>query len=447
MNEMAPIAAAPEIDFPEKLQPLFQPKRYKIIYGGRGGAKSWGIARALLLIGAERKLRVLCARELQSSIQDSVHALLTQQVDELGLNSIYTPEKARLYSTVTGTDFSFEGIRYNTPKIKSYEGVDVCWIEEAAKVTKSSMEIIVPTIRKEGSEIWLSLNPEHETDYIYTHFVLDPPLDSTVIKMNWRDNPWFPQVLRRELEELKRKDYDAYLHVWEGHCKQMLQGSIYAEQVRAALDEGRITRVPYERLAPVSTFWDLGKRDKTSIWFAQAVGFQYRIIDFYENTGKDPEHYLQVLQNKGYVYDRAWLPHDARAKIMGMKRTVQEQIRDHGFNVKIVPNIKREDGIAAARTIFSKCWFDLERTRAGMNHLKHYRYEVSDTGAYSTEPVHDDHSHAADAFRMFGVAFREAPTDHSEGIIKGLLRQTGQYIEEMLTQTPHDGNNNTSWMG
>jgi phage terminase large subunit len=226
----------------------------------------------------------------------------------------------------------------------------------------------------------------------------------------------------------------------------MLQGSIYAEQVRAALDESRITRVPYERLAPVSTFWDLGKRDKTSIWFVQAVGFQYRIIDFYENTGKDPEHYLQVLQNKGYVYERAWLPHDARAKIMGMKRTVQEQIRDHGFNVKIVPNIKREDGIAAARTIFSKCWFDLERTKQGMNHLKHYRYEVADTGVYSTEPVHDEHSHAADAFRMFGVAFREASPDHSESLVKGLLRQTGQYIDDLLTQTPSN-NNNTSWMG
>ncbi|HKU52490.1 MAG TPA: PBSX family phage terminase large subunit, partial [Nitrospira sp.] len=189
---------SPSIEFPEALQCLFQPKRFKVLRGGRGAGRSWGVARALLLIGAQRSIRVLCVREFQNSIGESVHKVLSDQIEALGLNSIYRIEKAKIYGT-NGTEFSFEGIKNNTTRIKSYEGIDYCWVEEAVKVSKSSWEILIPTIRREGSEIWMTFNPELETDYTYKRWVVSPDESTICRKMTFEDNPWFPEVLRQEM--------------------------------------------------------------------------------------------------------------------------------------------------------------------------------------------------------------------------------------------------------
>src|ERR1700683_1098564 len=230
--------------FPEPLRCLFEPRRYKILWGGRGAGRSWGIARALLLIGTERPIRVLCARELQNSISDSVHKLLSDQIDALGLASFYEIQKQGIYGS-NGTAFSFEGIKNNTTKIKSYEGVDYCWVEEAVKVSRASWGILIPTIRKVGSEIWLSFNPELDTDYTYKRFVLEgDPTNSFVVKMTWRDNPWFEQTaLFDEMKRDRERDYDYYLNVWEGHCVQMLEGAVYAKELRRATEDRRICTV------------------------------------------------------------------------------------------------------------------------------------------------------------------------------------------------------------
>ena len=160
--------------FPDALSFLFQPSRYKVAYGGRGAAKSWAMARALIIKGAEKQIRVLCAREFQSSIQDSVHKLLSDQILALGLEAFYVIEKSTIKG-LNGTTFGFEGIRNNVKELKSYEGADICWAEEAANVSKSSWEVLIPTIRREGSEIWISFNPELDTDETYKRFVLKPP--------------------------------------------------------------------------------------------------------------------------------------------------------------------------------------------------------------------------------------------------------------------------------
>src|SRR4051812_36383154 len=282
-------------EFPEQLGCLFEPSRYKILYGGRGAAKSWGVARALLVRGCNKPLRVLCAREFQSSIRDSVHKLLCDQIKDLGLDSFYRIEQSAIFG-MNGTEFSFEGIRHNVNKIKSYEGVDIAWVEEAQTTSKSSWETLIPTIRKEGSEIWVTFNPELDTDETYKRFVLKPPPGAIVKKLNWSDNPWFPEVLKAEKDLLKARDEDAYLNIWEGHCRVSLDGAIYAKELRAATEEGRICRVPYDETAPVHTFWDLGWSDCTSILFAQKVGFDFRIIDAYQSRLEKLPHYLKVLQ-------------------------------------------------------------------------------------------------------------------------------------------------------
>lgn len=396
-----------DIEFPEKLECLFKPSRYKVLYGGRGGAKSWGVARALLILAAQKPLRILCAREFQNSISESVHALLSDQIKNLGLSEFYEIQNTQIVGR-NGSAFYFAGLRHNVTKIKSFEGVDIVWCEEAQTISKSSWDTLIPTIRKEGSEIWITFNPSLEADETYQRFVVNPPSTAIVQKINWSDNPWFPKVLEQEKDDLKAKDPDAYLTVWEGHCKQTLDGAIYANEVRRAAEENRFTRVPYDESKPVHTFWDLGRADKTAIWFAQMVGFEFRMIDYYENQGHALAHYLKHLQGKPYVYGDTWLPHDADNELLASERTIAQQARAAGFHVRITPKSSVADGINAARTIFAACWFDAEKCADGIQCLRNYRYEVDpDTQQYSTKPLHDWASHGADAFRYLAVAMRE----------------------------------------
>lgn len=394
-------------EFPEKLQFLFEPHRYKVAYGGRGGAKSWGFARALLILGTQKPLRILCARETQKSIADSVHKLLSDQIKALGLDRFYQILKSTIIGA-NGTEFLFAGIRQNVGNVKSYESVDVCWVEEAQTVSKHSWEVLVPTIRKEGSEIWVSFNPDLETDETFKRFVISPPPETTPVKINWSDNPWFPDVLKAEMEHLKDKDPDSYEHIWEGMCKQVVEGAIYRNELLAADKEQRICKVPYDATKPVHTFWDLGIADNTSIWFAQVVGFEMRLIDYLDGSQNGLQHYLKALQAKPYVYGTDYLPHDARARELGSGKSIEEQMRAAGRKVQIVPMLSIADGIAAARAIFGRCYFDAEKTADGLQSLRHYRYDMDEKlGTLRKEPLHDWASHAADSFRYFAVAIRE----------------------------------------
>ena len=411
------------VELPEKIaETVFLPKRYKVYYGGRGGGKSWSIARALLVKGYQSPLRALCAREIQKSIQDSVHQLLEDQIAELGLDWFYTILKTEIRGA-NGTLFSFTGLRHNATEIKSHEGADVCWVEEAQAVSKTSWSLLIPTIRKESSEIWISFNPDLEEDETYQRFVVKPPKESIVVKIGWQDNPWFPEVLRQEMLELKERNPDEWLTVWEGNCRQCLEGAIYANEMRQAREDGRITTVPYDPSKPVQTFWDLGWSDNTSIWFAQSVGLEYRIIDFYQNSLQPLQHYIAVLQGKSYVYGYDHLPHDAQAKQLGTGRSIQEILSSLGRKVQIVPKLSIVDGITAARTVFPLCWFDEEKCSDGLNSLRHYRYDVDpDTGKFSKTPLHDCYSHAADAFRYLGVGIKNG-TPKKKPDMKGVYRR------------------------
>jgi phage terminase large subunit len=399
------------IEFPEALEFLFTPARYKIAYGGRGSAKSWSFARALLTQGAAKPMQILCAREVQKSIADSVHRLLSQQIDAMGLNHFYEVTNIAIRGR-NGTEFTFAGLKHNVNSLKSIEGTDICWCEEAQTVSKASWQTLIPTIRKPGSEIWVSFNPELDTDETYTRFVRDPPPGAVVRKINHSDNPWFPDVLRDEMELLRERDHDAYLTVWEGHTRQVLDGAIFANEIRKATAEERFTRVPLEGAKPVHTFWDLGRADMTSIWFAQQVGFEYRLVDFYQSRGYDLAHYLKEMQKRQYVYGTCYLPHDAKHELLASPRTIAKQVEDAGFKVAVVPVTRKADQINAARTVFPRCYFDADRCADGLNALRRYRYGVNpESGQYTREPLHDDSSHAADAFLGFAMAMTDGADD------------------------------------
>jgi phage terminase large subunit len=414
-----------EVEFPEKLAFLFEPKRYKVLHGGRGGAKSWGIARALLILAAQKKLRILCAREFQVSIKDSVHKLLADQIEAMGLSEMYEVQKATIICHLTGSEFIFSGLRHNVDSLKSKEAVDIVWVEEAHNVSGYSWERLIPTIRKDGSEIWISFNPELETDETYKRFVASPPENAAVVQMSWRDNPWFPDVLADEREDLKRRDPDAYLNIWEGHCRQALDGAVYARELRDAQEGGRITRVGYDMSKPVSVICDLGWADHTSLWFAQKVGLEYRVIRSHQDMQRPWPHYLAIMQSFGYVIDAIWLPHDARAKQLGTGKSIEEITRASGMPVRIVPNLKVEDGISALRSMFPNIWWDEKNCEEGLNALRRYRYEVDPvTKQFSPRPLHDDASHFADAARYMAIAFREGAKGIGTKLPKPAFRPT-----------------------
>ena len=400
--------AVSRAEFPEKLSCLFEKSRYKVLFGGRGGAKSWGVSRALLILAAKDPLRILCAREFQTSLKDSVHKLLCDQIQALGLETFYDVTQATIRGK-NGSEFNFVGLKNNVANVKSYEGVDICWVEEAQTVSRSSWNTLVPTIRKQDSEIWITFNPELETDETYQRFVIHAPDNAIVRKINWSDNPWFPQTLREEKDALKNRDIQAYNNVWEGLCRVTVDGAIFANEMQQAEFDGRITKVPYDASKPVHAVFDLGWADHTAIWFLQFVGMETRLIRYIQDTQKTMTHYLATLQTFGYVYDTIWLPHDAQNKTLAAAgMTIEEIVRNAGFKTRVLDKVPIVDSINAARTIFPKCYFDRENTAEGLQCLRHYRYEVDpDTKQFSRNPLHDHYSHGADAFRYIGLMIQE----------------------------------------
>lgn len=431
-----------DAQFPAKLKCLFEPHRYKVLYGGRGAGRSWGVARWLLMEGMKRTISVLCARELQLSIEESVHKLLSEQIDAFDLHEFYTVQKAHIIGR-NGTVFSFAGIKNNTKKIKSFEGIDYCWVEEANGVSKASWNVLIPTIRKKGSEIIITFNPELETDYTYVYFVKNPPANAVVVKMTYADNPYFPDELKAEMEHCRQVDPDEFMNVWEGHCRQNLDGAVYAKELRLAQEEGRITKVPYEHESPVLCFWDLGRADRTAIWFGQRVSMEYRYVDYYDASGEDIYHFMKVLQERNYLYGGMYLPHDAKAKQLGSRRTIEEIVRaSYPSCTFIVPKLSIADGINAARIIFPNCYFDEDKCEEGIKALRHYRYKVVSSKAengvmtqFGDQPLHDWASNGADAFRYSAVAFHSPRQEHG-GMLERLLGQNRRKQESRKENIP-----------
>ncbi len=200
-------------------------KRYKILYGGRGSSKSTAFADGLLVWAKRDKIRVLCTREMQNSIKDSVHQLLSDRITDLGYEDDFTIQDKVIYSR-SGSEIIFKGLKHNIKEIKSTEGINICWVEEAEAVSEYSWTQLTPTIREPDSEIWVSFNPENEKSPTYLRFIKNPNDDSISEELNYVDNKYFPEVLRKEMEYDKRVDYDKYLHVWEGKCKHYGQDLI-----------------------------------------------------------------------------------------------------------------------------------------------------------------------------------------------------------------------------
>ncbi len=349
-------------------------------------------------------MRILCARELQNSIADSVHRLLSDIVVEHELDKFYKVQQKSIVG-INGTEFIFKGLKHNIIGIKSTEAVDICWVEEAEAVSDGSWEVLIPTIRKEDSEIWVSFNPKFPGDPTYRRFVTDADGDMLVRKVSWRDNPFFPEVLMKEMLRLKENDLESYKHIWEGEFDTRYSGGVYAQLLEQARRQGRITAVPYKPGIPVVTAWDLGKANSTAIWFVQRVGFQTRIIDYYEASGKPLDHFADILREKEYTYGEHYLPHDARHDRIGMDGSISGQLHNMGVNNFVLPNDRLESGLETARLFIREVLFDEEKCKDGIHALMHYQYEWdADRHRFKDKPLHDWSSDGADAFRYLAIA-------------------------------------------
>ena len=404
-------------EFPEKLSGLFEPHPFKTLYGGRDGVKSWSIARALLIIGANPGIlwpgrtegpRILCGRETMDSIRESVHQLLSDQIANLGLEDFYTVLQSEIRG-VNGTEIMFAGLRkQSVSSLKSYEAIDIFWGEEASTVSRRSLTILLPTIRKAGSEIWWSLNPDLETDAVYQDFVLDPPPNSFVCKMSYKDNNWLSNESKQKIELLKERDYDTFHHVYEGATRSTVEGAIYKAEIQAAENAGRIRDVPYDPLMPVDTFWDLGFADRVSIWSAQRTPFEIRVLRYFEGDHQAIDYYLREMQTWGYVFGTCYLPWDGGTRSLGTGKSIEELMRLKGFRTLVNRQLSVADGINAVRTIFPQLYFDAKMCADGLQYLRRYQWgPPTALGVPRSQPLHDDASHPADALRTLAVGIKE----------------------------------------
>lgn len=411
-------------EMPGKLRGLRDPYRYKIAYGGRGGCKSWGFARTLLLMGNEQPLRILCARELQNSLAESVHKLLSTQIDELGLTQTYEVQNNRIFNAF-GTEFIFEGLHANTNKIKSMEDIDICWVEEAEKVTSESWSILIPTIRKQGSEIWITFNPGLESDAVWQRFIVNPPPRTFVVQLNWQDNRWLSDELRAEKDHLERTDYESYLHIWEGRFRKYPEGAIYKQEMLDAERSGRICKVDYDQLLPVHTVWDIGVGDCMAILMVQLHRSEVRIVDCIEDSGKGVDHYIRELQKKPYVYGEDWLPHDGASRDKTTALSPKDMMARLGRNVRLCPRLDVDQGINAVRVLFPRIWMDKEKAAVAISRFQHYRRELNPKlNEFKPMPVHDINSHMSDALRGLALvvdkmtnSVRDLPPVHIEPFV------------------------------
>ena len=391
-----------QISLPSKLQFLFEPHRYKVARGGRGSAKSWSAARALLAQAASQPLRILCTREIQKSIKDSVHKLLGDQVQALGLGAFYVVQETVIRGT-NGSEFIFAGLADHTiESIKSYEGCDRVWCEEAHVISKRSWDILLPTIRKAGSEIWITYNPELETDETHVRFTVDPPDDCVNVLINWRDNPWFNEVLEKERQRCLKfspKDYD---NIWEGRCKKAVAGAIWADEIEEAEVDGRICLCPYDPLLKVHIVVDLGFNDDMFMTMVQRNRSEIRIIDELVDDHKTNDWYSAELKKRGYNWGRMWLPHDGFSHERKTGKSDAEIFAALGWDVvprEEIAELGIEAGIRQARMKFRQLVFAKDKALVTIQCAKRYKRSINQQTKTPGPPLHDEWSHGGDNIR------------------------------------------------
>lgn len=397
------------IEFPEKLKFLFQPAPYKIAYGGRNGFKSWGYARAILIIGANRPVRVLCAREIQESIRESVHQLLKDQIEILGLGDFYEVLQQEIRG-LNGTEIVFTGLSDHTvTSIKSYESIDICWVEEGQTISARSWEILDPTIRKPGSEIWISMNPQLETDPTFDMFITNAPPGAVVVEISYRDAPdgWFTDEMEAKRAHSEKTNPKRYPNIWEGKCLPAVEGAIFFDEMMAMERDHRIRNVPYDPMLKVHLVTDLGYRHATCVALIQVMTSEIRCFWYDEFTEQKTSDIATQIKAMGYNMGKVWLPFaDGFSKSSKGQDSADMIYKKAGFTVakkSEVSDLGVEAGIKVARERFPRMYFDIENCKRLVEVGKRYRRSISKATMTAGAPLADEFADGGDTIRYIAT--------------------------------------------
>lgn len=418
--------ATARIELPPKLIPVFEGEAdVRGSYGGRGSGKTRSFAkmsavRTFMWDQEGREGLILCGRQFMNSLEDSSLEEIKAAIRSEEWLLPYFDIGEKYIRTASGRiSYTFTGLDRNIASVKSKARILLGWVDEAEEVSDTAWTTLIPTLREDDSELWVTWNPKRKNSATHKRFreATDPRFK--IVELNWRDNPRFPSKLERDrLRDLEQRP-DQYGHIWEGEFVSVVEGAYYARDLVLAKNEGRISRVQFDPLMRVKVFCDLGgtgaKADAFTMWPAQFIGKEIRTRDYYEAQGQPLAAHIQWLHSKGYSPARAdiILPHDGKTQDRVTDVSFESAFQDAGYDVTVIKNQGKGAAkmrIEASRRLFPSIWFDADTTEAGRDALGWYHEKKSDDERnVGLGPEHDWSSHGADAFGLMCVAY-EAPS-------------------------------------
>lgn len=393
-------------------RPFLEPARYKGAFGGRGSGKSHFFAGLAVEECLSSPTRLVCIREIQKDLKQSAQQLILDKIKAHGLSESF----GLLNGDVRGPNDSviiFRGMQnYNSESIKSLEGFSRAWLTEAAAISQRSLDLLRPTIRAEESEIWADWNPDSEFDPIDVFLRgKRPPRNSIVRRVNWSDNPWFPEVLREEMVEDREADPEKAAHIWDGGYQRAPRGAYYAKLLAVALAQNRVGNVPYDPILDVNVSFDLGNGPNMCAWFEQWVRNERRVIDFMQGDEDAANEgwpwYIRRMREKGYTYGKIILPHDARTRQRSTGKGDEEALIAAKFSTSVVSKMDPGERVKLVQRCLPMCYFDETNCAEGLRALKSYRADIDEKLNIDRGPLHDWSSHPADAFGHMCQAYEE----------------------------------------
>lgn len=411
------------IKIPDKLVPVFEGiADVRGAHGGRGSAKSRTFAkmtavRAHMWDRQGREGIILCGRQFMNSLADSSMEEVKAAIrSEPWLAAHFDIGETYIRTKSGRVKYAFGGLDRNLDSIKSTSRILLAWIEEAENVIEAAWVKLIPTLREEDSELWITWNPERETSATNKRFRDSTDPRTKIVEMNWRDNPWFPAILERQRQKDMKERPHLYGHIWEGEYLAALEGSYFGEFLARAKDEDRIGFVAEDPHLIVRLYADIGgtgaKADNFVFWAAQFVGAEIRVVNHYEVQGQPIAAHLNWMRSQGYTADRCkiWLPHDGDTQDRVFDVSYRTAFEQAGYSVVVVPNQGKGAAMARieeVRRLFPRIRFDEAKTDAGRKALGWYHEKRDEKRGIGLGPDHDWASHSADAFGLMCVAHEE----------------------------------------
>lgn len=413
--------AKARIELPRKLIPVFAGEAdVRGAWGGRGSGKTRSFAkmtavRAYIWAQAGREGIILCGRQFMNSLDDSSLEEIKAAIrSEPWLEAFFDIGEKYVRTRDGRVRYVFSGLDRNIASVKSKSRILLCWVDEAEPVSDSAWSVLIPTMREEDSELWVTWNPESKRSATHERFRSTQDPRYKVVEINWRDNPKFPAKLERDrLRDLANKP-DEYEHIWNGAFRTVSAGAYYAKHLVLAKEQGRIGRVAADPLMTYRAFADIGgtgaRADAFAMWIAQFIGREIRVLDYYEAQGQPLAAHLEWMRSKGYTPDKCqiWLPHDGATNDRVFDVSYESALTGAGFSVEVVPN--QGKGAAKARVeegrrLFPIVWFNEDTTEGGREALAWYHEKRDDARDIGLGPEHDWASHGADAFGLMCVVY------------------------------------------